>query len=154
MCHRLGCTYNRVEYHLLSNAHCVPYIYHIQQVAIKNHVLPFIAACEERDFAKSILAQHQHSPVTMASTDDVRNYGKDLMASAMKTFRGVLPSYALASKLAAGAFVTFGAACEYKERISLRHCTDLPYVRQYTCQYSPRCLCFSATTANIAITLL
>jgi hypothetical protein len=44
------------------------------------------------------------------SSPDVKNYGKEVMAAAMQTFKGVLPSYALAGKLAAGAFVAIGAA--------------------------------------------
>lgn len=46
----------------------------------------------------------------MPATEDVRTYGREVMAAAMRTFKGVLPSYALAGKLAAGAFVTVGAA--------------------------------------------
>ncbi|KAK9900016.1 alpha/beta-hydrolase [Cystobasidium minutum MCA 4210] len=52
----------------------------------------------------------------MASTEDVRKYGQDIMASAMKTFKGVLPSYALAAKLAAGAFIAFGGALYFGQR--------------------------------------
>jgi hypothetical protein len=47
---------------------------------------------------------------TMASTEQVKQYGDEVMAAAMSTFRGVLPSYVFAAKLAAGAFVTMGAA--------------------------------------------